>query len=128
MASVNGKPAGAFDPVDHVARRLREQRLRWVDLGDGRQVQVLVLRETEMMRLRRDPLVDIVVDQAVDWRGFSEASLLGAHEGPADPLPFRADLWESVARDSIEIVSLVGDVLVKHATDVMEQRAAAKKA
>jgi hypothetical protein len=122
------KAAGAFDPAEYVVRRLREQRLRWVDLGQGRQVQVLVLRETEMMRLRRDPLVDIVVEQAVDWRGFSEAALLGAHDGASDPLPFSRAVWDAVARDSIEIVSLVGDVLVQHATEQMEQRAAAKKA
>lgn len=124
----NGRPSGAFDPADHVARKLREQRLRWVDLGEGRSVQVLVLRETEMVRLRRDDIVDIVVDCAVDWRGFSEAALFGAHDGSSDPLPFRADLWEAVARDSVDIVNRVGDVLVQHATQVMEQRAAAKKA
>ena len=128
MAGSNGRPSGAFDPADHLVRRLREQRLRWVDLGAGRQVQILVLRETEMVRLRRDALVDIVVDQAVDWRGFTEASLFGAHDGASDPVPFRADLWEAVARDSIEIVNLVGEVLIKHAGERMEQRAAAKKA
>jgi hypothetical protein len=78
---------GAFDPADHVARKLREQRLRWVDVGDGRQVQILVLRETELLRLLREPLVDIVVGAAVDWRGFTEAKLLGAHEGAADEVP-----------------------------------------
>lgn len=128
MAGPNGKPAGAFDPVDHVVRRLREQRLRWVELGEGRSVQVLVLRETEMVRLRRDNLVDIVVDQAVDWKGFTEASLFGAHDGASDELPFRRELWDAVARDDIEIVSKVGDVLIAHATSAMEQRAAAKKA
>jgi hypothetical protein len=126
--SAPAKPPGAFDSAEYVVRRLREQRLRWVDVGQGRQVQVLMLRETEMMRLRRDPLVDIVVEQVVDWRGFSEAALFGAHDGPSDPLPFSPAVWDAVARDSIEIVSLVGDVLVQHATEQMEQRAAAKKA
>jgi len=128
MAGNNGRPSGAFDPADHLVRRLREQRLRWVDLGDGRQVQILVLRETEMLRLKRDDLVDIVVDAAVDWKGFSEASLFGAHDGSADPVPFRADLWAAVARDSMDIVNTVGTVLIEHASQVMEQRAAAKKA
>lgn len=128
MAGNNGRPSGAFDPADHLVRRLREQRLRWVDLGEGRSVQILVLRETEMLRLKRDDLVDIVVDVAVDWKGFSEASLFGAHEGPADPVPFRADLWAAVARDSMDIVNAVGTVLIEHAAQVMEQRAAAKKA
>jgi hypothetical protein len=125
---INGKPAGAFDPVDHVIRRLYEQRLRWVPLPDGRQVQVLLLRETEMPRLRRDSLVDVVCDQVVGWKGFTEASLFGAHDGASDELPFRADAWHAVARDSVDIVNAVGNVLIEHATAVMEQRAAAKKA
>lgn len=128
MAGNNGRPSGAFDPVDHVARRLREQRLRWVDVGDGRQVQILVLRETEMLRLLREPLADIVVDAAVGWKGFTEAKLFGAHDGAADEIPFRADVWEAVARDSFDIVERVGKVIKDHAEHVMEQRAAAKKA
>jgi hypothetical protein len=125
---LNGKPAGAFDPADHVLRKLHEQRLRWVPLPCGRQVQVLLLRETEMPRLRRDSLVDVVCDQVVDWKGFTEASLLGAHDGASDELPFRADVWHAVARDSVDIVNAVGDVLIEHTKAVMEQRAAAKKA
>jgi hypothetical protein len=128
MAGSNGRPAGAFDPADHVARRLREQRLRWVDLGEGRRVQVLVLRETEMLRLLREPLVEIVVSQAVDWDGFSEAALFGQHDGSSDKLPFRADLWDAIARDSFDYVERVGAVLKEHAEAAMEQRAAAKKA
>ena len=126
--AANGKAAGGFDAAEHVARRLREQRLQWVDLGDGRAVQVLMLRETEMVRLRRDPIVELVVDAAVDWRGFTEASLLGAHVGASDEVPFRADLWDAVARDSVDIVNRVGAAMVEHATQTMEQRAAAKKA
>jgi hypothetical protein len=34
MAGSNGRPAGAFDPADHVARRLREQRVV-VNVKDG---------------------------------------------------------------------------------------------
>lgn len=125
---MNGQRSGAFDPVDHVVRRLREQRLRWVDLGEGRRVQVLLLRETEMPRLRRDPLVEIVIDQAVDWDGFTEAAIFGAHDGASDKVPFRADLWDAIARDSVDFVNRVGEELIQHATQVMEQRAAAKKA
>lgn len=128
MAGNNGRPSGAFDPADHLVRRLREQRLRWVDLGEGRSVQILVLRETEIIRLQRENIVDVVVDAAVDWRGFSEASLFGAHDGPADPVPFRADLWAAVARDSMDIVDRVGDVLLQEAAQRVEQRNAAKKA
>lgn len=128
MAASQGRGGGAFDPADHVVRKLRDERLRWVDCGDGRSVQVLVLRETEMLRLLREPLVDIVVSQAVGWKGFTEAKLFGAHDGSADELPFRADLWDAVARDSFDIVERVGQVIKEHAESVMEQRAAAKKA
>lgn len=119
--------AGAFDAQALLIQRLRQQRERWVDLGGGLRVQVLVLRETEMPQLSRRPLVDIVVDQAVGWSGFTEATLLGAHDGASDALAFSAELWGEVARNSMEYVRLVGDVLVAHATQVMQERAAAKK-
>ena len=119
--------AGAFDAQALLIQRLQQQRQRWVDLGGGLAVQVLVLRETEMPQLRSRSLVDIVVDQAIGWRGFTEATLLGAHDGASDPLPFSPDLWGEVARNSMDYVRAVGDVLVQHATQVMEERAAAKK-
>jgi len=128
MAGSNVRPAGAFDPVDHVIRRLRAQRERWVDLGRGRHVQVLVLRETEMPSLSRRPLVEIVCEQAVGWRGFSEAVIFGAHDGAADEIPFSPVLWAEVARDDIDVVNAVGKVLIEHAEQVMEAREAAKKA
>jgi len=120
--------AGAFDPVDHVVRKLREQRLRWVDLGQGRAVQVLVLRETEIGRLRPGAHVDVVCEQAVDWRGFTEASIFGAHDGASDPLPFAPELWAAVARDSMAIVDKVTALLVEEASASMKTAAAAKKA
>jgi hypothetical protein len=119
--------AGAFDAQALLIQRLRQQRERWVDLGGGLQVQVLVLRETEMPQLRSRALVDIVVDQAIGWRGFTEAALLGAHDGASDALPFSTELWDEVARNNMDHVRAVGDVLVQHATQVMEARAAAKK-
>jgi hypothetical protein len=128
MAGNNGKPSGAFDPVEHVIRRLREQRLRWVELGEGRAVQVLVLRETEVGRLRPGAHVDVVCEQAVDWRGFTEAALFGAHDGSSDLLPFTPELWAAVARDSMAYVDKVLALLVEEARLSMERAAAAKKA
>lgn len=121
-------PQGAFDPIQHCLAKLRDQRLRTVDLGEGRSVQVLVLRETELAQLQRRPLVDIVCDQAVDWAGFSEAAIFGAHDGSPDPLAFDAALWAAIARDDIDVTNAVGAVLIEHADKLMEARAAAKKA
>lgn len=128
MLPANRKPAGAFDPVENLMRKLRAQRERWVDVGQGRQVLALVLRETELPGLRRRPLEDVVCEQVVDWRGFSEAALVGEHDGSPDPLPFDPVLWAEVARNSIDVVNAVGAVLIEHARQVMEAREAAKKA
>lgn len=119
--------AAAFDAQALLLQRLRQQRERWVDLGAGLAVQILVLRETEMAKLRSSSLVDLACEQAIGWRGFTEAVLLGAHDGASDPLPFTAELWGEVARGSVDYVNAVGDVLVAHAAKVMEGRAAAKK-
>lgn len=119
--------ASAFDAQALLLQRLRQQRERWVDLGAGLGVQILLLRETEMVQLRTRSLVDVVCDQAINWRGFTEATLLGAHDGASDPLPFTPELWSEVARSSMDHTRAVGDVLVAHATQVMEGRAAAKK-
>jgi len=117
----------ALDAQSLLIQRLREQRLRWVDTGPGRRVQVLVLRETELPQLRNRPLVDVVCDQAVAWEGYTEATLLGAAIGASDPLPFTPELWAEVARGSIDTVGAVGDVLIGEAKRVMEARAESRK-
>lgn len=123
MAGSNG-----FDAQALILRRLREQRERWIDLAPGLQVQVLVLRETEYLRLRTRDMVEIVCEQAVGWRGFTEAALLGAHDGASDVLPFSTELWSEVARNSVDYVRKVSEVLVADAERVMAQRAEAKNA
>lgn len=129
MAAADGRrPAGAFDPTENVLRKLRAQRERWVDLGGGRSVQILVLRETELPQLARRPLVELVCEQAVDWRGFTEAAIFGAHDGSPDPLPFDAAVWAELARNDVDIVTRVGNELIQHAEQTMAARAAAKKA
>jgi hypothetical protein len=127
-AEAEARRPGAFDPVDNVLRKLRAQRERWVDVGNGRRVQVLVLRETELPSLARRPLVDIVCEQAVDWAGFSEAAIFGEHDGASDKLPFDATVWGELARNDVDIVTRVGNVLIQAAEAAMAARAAAKKA
>lgn len=119
--------ASSFDAQALLIKRLRDQRLRWVDLGAGLRVQVLTLRETELPQLRTREVVDIVCDQAVDWSGFTEATLLGAHDGSSDPLPFTAEVWAEVARNSMVHTTAVADVLVADAQRVLQQRADARK-
>lgn len=92
-----------------VAKLLKNREFK-VDLGDG--LFVIARRPTEaevqdMLRPHKtDPtLATINVEIAdvkkavVGWEGFTEAAILGADIGSADPLEFDPELWGHLAAD-----------------------------
>lgn len=95
--------------------QLRAQRESWCVLreadADTPELAVKLRRpaEVELQAYRggagRDldaTLTEAACSTAVDWRGFSEAELLGAAIGSSDPLPFSADLWREAVRDRLD--------------------------
>ena len=95
--------------------RLRAQREVWVPLdGDGGARSVCVRRplEADFPKFIRGITTDHVVEYACDWRGFSEATLLGPAIGSPEPLEFDPALWSEYVRDHAEEVKLVAMAMV----------------
>lgn len=101
--------------AQQLIERLRAARNGWCVLreadGDMPELAVCLRRpsEVELQGLRpvpgrdiNDTLAEAACSSAVDWRGFTEAELLGAAIGSSDPLPFDAALWREVVRDRME--------------------------
>lgn len=95
--------------------RLRAQREVWVSLGsDTDALSVCVRRplEADFPKFVRGVTVDHVVEYACNWKGFSEATLLGSAIGASDELPFDSSLWGEYVRDNSEKVRVVAKAMV----------------
>jgi hypothetical protein len=93
-------------------RQMREQRQEWVDIGDGRAVCVRRPHEADFPGFARGGVVDHVATSVCDWRGMTEAALLGAGVGGDDAVPFAPELWAEWVRDRADIVQMVARALV----------------
>jgi len=120
--------------------KLLAQRDSWCELraaADGKPALAVQLRrpaEAELPDFRRREgqamhqlLTDAVCRQAVGWRGFSEAELLGAAIGSSDELAFDADLWATVVRDRQDWISTAAAHLMEQINAHATARAAAEK-
>lgn len=115
------------DAVSALIAQMRAQRERWVDVGEGRSVCVLALRETEIGMMREGRIIDIVVEQAVNWRGFTGATLLGPGVGHSDAVVFDRDLFDEWVRDHADVASSIAAVLVADAKARVQALEATRK-
>jgi hypothetical protein len=91
-------------------RQLLAAREQWVDVAPGKAVRFRRPLEGEMEAMfrtvdgRRSFRVglDDVRRCAVDWRGFTEADLLGAAVGGSDPLPFDSEVFGAAIGDNLD--------------------------
>lgn len=130
--------------VAHLLAQMRAQREFWVELpGDGGlAVKQRRPNEAEIGTfLRKDSggadgketQWSIVVDlpavqrQAVDWRGFTEAVLLGPSIGSADAVPFNTELWAEMVADNMAWVSACRDALIDQIQAHLKQQAEDQK-
>lgn len=102
---------------EQLIRQLREKRMSWVDLPDGKAVRIIRPPEREIfINLYKDKSVLVGFDEAcrytVDWRGFTEADVLGAAVGAADAVPFTPELWAALAADNIQWAQAVQQALL----------------
>lgn len=98
-------------------RQLREQRMRWIELPEGKRVRIIRPTEVEMVRtLLKGGMLSVDVEEVkrfvVDWDGFTEATLLGAGVGGPDPVPFTSELWAEVIGDRTEWVRTVAEAIL----------------
>jgi hypothetical protein len=110
--------------ADLTIKRLREQRELWIELSPELAVCVRRPLEAEFGKFMQGVTVDHVCEYVVNWRGFSEATLLGSAHGSADPLPFDAALWSEYVRDHVSTVV----VIAKQLADRIQRHLEATKA
>ncbi len=91
-------------------RQLLAQRECWVDVAPGKAIKFRRPLEGEMdaffdtvggRRVFRVRLAE-VRRCAVDWRGFTEADVLGAGIGNDDPLPWDAEVFALAVGDNLD--------------------------
>lgn len=100
-----------------IIKRMREQRMQWVELDDGKKVRIIRpsavdvgehLLHTGSVRVEHAHIVMF----ATDWQGFTEADLLGAAIGSSDPLAFDKDLWAEYSCDRTDVCAKVSAALL----------------
>lgn len=102
---------------------MRNQRKRWVQIRDGKEVQILLPTEYEVLRHFVEPgepgKLNLKADYeevktfVVGWKGFTEADFLTAAVGSSDPIAFDADLWAAYVADNLECVRKVAQALLE---------------
>lgn len=102
---------------DRLIKQLREQRMTWVELTDGKRVRIIRPTEVQLSQsFIKAGEVSVGYDQVrefvEDWEGFTEASLLGAGVGASDPLPFSRQLWAEVVSDHADWVRTIAQALL----------------
>lgn len=126
------------DAADHsglqrVLRAMREQRLHWVELdegaqpGEGRAVRYRRPAEAEMHQFVAGVGVEHVAEFVVDWRNFTEATLLGAAIGSSDEVPFSKEAWGLYVRDHLDESNKVARAMANAMRDHIQARADAAK-
>lgn len=114
-------------------KRLREQRLHWFELpADAVGEPGLAVRfrrplEAEMHRFVAGVTVEHVCEYVTEWRGFSEATLLGAAVGASDAIEFDRELWAEWVRDKSDVCAAVAKALAQTMQQHLEARQAAAK-
>lgn len=127
--------AGSADALHPLIAALRSNRERWVSVAPGKDVKIRRPTEAEFPAFvrevdgRRTLSVELahVQRHVVDWRGFTEADLLGATVGVADALPFDALIWAEVVADHLEWLKPAANALLQAITDHVERDEAAAK-
>jgi hypothetical protein len=102
---------------------MRSQRKRWVPIKEGKEVQILLPTEFEVLKHFVEPGEPGKLNLKADyeevktfvcgWKGFTEADLLGAAVGASDALEFHADLWAAYVADNLECVRKVAKALLE---------------
>lgn len=102
-------------------KQLREQRMAWVVVDEActppKRVRIIRPTEVELAQhFIKSGEVSCGFDQVkafcVDWDGFTEADLLGASVGAAEPVPFSQPLWAEVVGDNTAWVRTVAQALL----------------
>lgn len=110
-----------------VLRTLQEQRRFWVDVGDGRGIQLRRALYAELAAMSGRADVDIVLAFVVGWRGVTARHIVGA-AGDDLPLDFDAELAQAWLRDEPELLRKLLEAFVAEVERAGKARADAGNA
>jgi hypothetical protein len=118
-----------------IEQQMMAQRKSWVDLGDGKRVQITRPPETMIGEFSNygdgkfsvSSVIDRVIKYTVGWDGITEADLLGASVGASDLVPFDPALWALVIEDRAEWLMKIAQALTASIANHYEQKAQAEK-
>lgn len=122
-------------PAQRLIAQMQAQRAVWLDLPNGKALQIMRPRETEMLDfLRHDAAgnAEMYADlthvkrYVSDWRGYTEADLVGA-AGSSDEVIFTPELWAEVCADDTATTKLVAEKLLNLIVDHRSRQAAEAK-
>lgn len=113
-------------------RRVLEQREFWCDLGEGRRVRLRIPAALEVLEFNAAgsllERVGRLAERAVAWKGFSEATILGAAHGSGDTeAPFSVALLDLYLREHVPEFIALQKAMGERITEDSKRREAAAK-
>lgn len=121
--------------MSRLIEALRAQRQSWVDVDEGKRVQIIRPAESEIGEFLHGSgkgrtmgaELPQVIKFVTGWEGITEADLLGESVGASDPVPFDSELWGEVVKDRAEWLKKVGSALIETIVKHFEKKAEAEK-
>lgn len=114
-------------------RQSKLKRSKWYELDDPprRAVQIRRPQEGELFDMRgsrtAQDVVDLLSAAAIDWRGFTEADILGEAVGSQDAAEYSPELFAEWVFDHVDVLmNLAGRVIDDAKKHVADREAAAK--
>lgn len=111
-------PKQGLPTEEELIRRIYAQRERWLDLGDGKEVCVRRPDEWDSVLFARSRSVDAICRYVTNWRGFTEADILGEGVGTVDEVPFGAALFRVMAGDRMDwlekLLEMISGLIEEH--------------
>lgn len=121
---------------EQIRAQLRAARQSWVEVAPGKSVQILRPAEADLAQFlvadadgQRNLSVELAHVQrfVTDWRGITEADLLGGALASDTPAAFDAGLWADVVADRTDWRTAVAQALLSAIVAHLDARAATAK-
>lgn len=114
-------PTQGMPSESDLIRRIYAQRERWVDVGDRKEICVRRPDRWDSLSFLRDRTADRICGQVVNWRGFTEADVLGEGVGTVEEVAFGSDLFRVLAGDRLDWLEKIVDTLTEMIAELSEQ-------
>lgn len=116
-----------------IIKKIREARSIWIELGDGKKIQII--RPTELQAYQKffkknedgksvfALEFDAVKEFVTAWDGFTEADILGQEIGSSDKIDYQPEFFDEVLADRIEWVPIIVGGLIAEIEKAQKKKA-----